>query len=79
MRVDSMCVLFVGTGAQIGDMETAAIRMYRGQGAPHQDDRIRNETDAATGYSPERTRVYLYLCYGSAEHERRSRSGVFMS
>ena len=74
-----MCVLFVGAGAQIGDRETAAIRMYRGQGAPHQDDRIRNLTDAATGYSPESRRVFLYLCYGSAERERRARSGEFMS
>ena len=70
-----MCVMFVGTGAQIADRETAAIQMYRGS---HPDDRIRNETGAATGYSREARRGHLYLCYGPAEREYRVCMGAFM-
>ena len=57
-----MCVMLVGTGAQIADRETAAIRMYS------QDRRIRNRTDAAVGYNHQARRAFLYLCYGSAAH-----------
>ena len=74
-----MCVLLVGTGAQIGDRETAAIRLYRGLGAPLRDARIRNETDVASGYSRDRRVAYLYLCYGSAERADSARLGGFMS
>ena len=77
-RFDYMCVLYVGSGAQIGDRETAAIRMYS-VGGPYPDVRIRNLTDAASGFARERGRVYLYLCYGSAAREYRARTGVFMS
>ena len=78
VRFERMCVLMVGSGAQIGDRETAAIRMYS-VGGPYPDVRIRNLTDAASGFARERARVYLYLCYGSAEREYRARTGVFMS
>ena len=76
LRFQNMCVMLVGTGAQIADRETAAIQMYRGS---HPDDRIRNETDAAIGYSRDARRGYLYLCYGPAEREYRVRMGAFMS
>ena len=78
VRFERMCVLMVGSTAQIGDRETAAIRMYSA-GGPYPDDRIRNLTDAASGFSRERGRAYLYLCYGSAAREYRARTGVFMS
>ena len=78
VRFERMCVLMVGSCAQIGDRETAAIRMYS-VGGPYPDARIRNLTDAASGFARERGRAYLYLCYGSAEREYRARTGVFMS
>ena len=79
IRFEKMCVMLVGTGAQIADRETAAIQMYRGTAASHPDGRIRNETDAAIGYSRDAGRVYLYLCYGPAGREYRARMGDFMS
>ena len=79
VRFDHKCVLYVGTGAQIADRETAAIRLYSGPGAPLRDARIRNVTDVASGYSRDRRTAYLYLCYRSAERADSARLGGFMS
>ena len=67
-----MCVVLVGTSAQIADRETAAIRMYS------QDRRIRNRTDAAVGYNHQARRAFLYLCYGSAAHADKAQFGGVM-
>ena len=78
VRWDNMCVLMAGSGAQIADRETAAIRLFLGERAPHADRRIRNVSDVAGGYSPLQSRAFLYLCYGSAERADRAHHGRLM-
>ena len=73
VRWDHMCVLMAGTGAQIAVRQTAAIRLFLGERAPFAERRIRNVSDAAGGYYPAQTQVFLFLCYGSAERARYGR------
>ena len=67
-----MLVMLEGPAADIARRETEAIRLYRGDGAPRRDPRIRNLSDAATGYDLDSEHAFLYLCYGSAAWANRA-------
>ena len=72
VRYAMMLVMLEGHAADIAERETCAIRLYLGHGAPFRDSRIRNLSDAATGYSRDHEHAYLYLCYGPAERADRA-------